>query len=226
MEAHKKGYLQSHSNVEISESRKSSGLRDFRFRQLIGEEAWSQLPSAVQLRFSKCKAPGELALYSGEVTFTKLNFAGLILSRLVWLIGRPLPDRNGATGPAVVIVVEEPALGGQSWTRSYARSGLPPHVIHSVKRFGGPTGLEEYVGFGVGMTLRVCVEDRALVFRSDRYFLEGFGLRLYLPRFFEPGRMEIRHEDVGGGAFMFRLGLVHRLFGQMLVQDARFIDID
>ncbi len=66
---------------------------------------------------------------------------------------------NGATGPALVAVVEDERLGGQSWTRLYARPGRFPQTIHSAKRFRGPTGLEEYVGYGIGMALRVTVED-------------------------------------------------------------------
>ncbi len=205
---------------------KTHPLSDFRFRRLIGETAWAQLPDAVQQRFSKCKAPGDIVLYSGEVVKTQLNTAGLILAYMTRLIGRPLPDRSGANGPAVVVVIEDPRLGGQSWMRSYSRPGATPHVIHSVKRFCGPTGLEEYVGYGIGMTLKVYVKDNALIFRSQRYFFEVFGARLYLPSFLAPGSMEIRHEDLDDGAFMFRLTLTHKIFGSLVVQDARFRDVN
>ena len=59
------------------------------------------------------------------------------------------------------------------------------------------------------MTLRVTEESGALVFRSDRYFLELGRLRLAIPRFAEPGAMEIVHRDEGGGQFSFRLTLSH-----------------
>ena len=78
-------------------------------------------------------------------------------------------------------MTEDSASGGQIWTRLYARRSGFPQVVHSSKRFAGPTGLEEYVGYGVGMTLTVDARDGALVFRSEDYFLELFGRRLRLP---------------------------------------------
>ena len=49
------------------------------------------------------------------------------------------------------------------------------------KRFAGPTGLEEYVGCGVGMALTVYARDGALIFRSKDYFVQLLGRRLCLP---------------------------------------------
>ena len=54
-------------------------------------------------------------------------------------------------------------------------------MIQSTKRFRGETGLEEHVGAGIAMQLKVSVEDGALVFRSGRYVFEFGPLRLKLP---------------------------------------------
>ncbi|HEX9880961.1 MAG TPA: DUF4166 domain-containing protein [Hyphomicrobium sp.] len=199
-------------------------LSDARFRTLVGEPAWAQLPEAVRRRFCKRLAPDEPLLYRGTVVTTELSRTGRILAFLARAIGSPLPLSDGATGPALVAVVEDERLGGQSWTRIYVRPGGFPQTIHSAKRFRGPTGLEEYVGYGIGMALRVTVADGALVFRSDHYFL-GIGVwRWRWPKLLEPGSMEITHRDEGGGTFSFRLALTHPLLGRIAHQLAYFRD--
>ncbi|WP_245281937.1 DUF4166 domain-containing protein [Hyphomicrobium sulfonivorans] len=198
---------------------------DPRFRQLVGDAAWSELPAAVRRRFSKRLGADETAIYRGQVLSTRLSRAGRVLAWMARLIGAPLPLVDGATGPAAVVVSENPLLGGQTWLRIYNRPGRFPQAIHSAKRFQGPTGLEEYVGCGIGMTLRVTVEDRALVFRSADYFLEAGRWRFTLPKFLQPGRMCIVHRDRGDGSFDFGLQLCHPLLGRLVVQDAVFRDV-
>lgn len=211
--------------AEPRQGHESGSLGDTRFRMLLGADAWQRLPPRVRSRFSKRLGPDDVALYRGRVAHTRLSLAGRALAKLLRLIGAPLPLENGATGPAVVSVTECPAVGGQIWTRSYPRTARFPQVVHSMKRFRGPTGLEEYVGRGVGMTLALSVEGGALVFRSDRYFLEAGGLRVYLPRWLEPGRMEIVHKEEGAeGSFGFSLSLKHPLLGQLVEQHGLFRD--
>lgn len=200
------------------------GVVDLRFRSLVGEAGWSRLPPAVQRRFSKRLAPGEVTFYVGEVLETRLSRVGRLLSFVARLIGAPLPLDDGMTGSATVAVMENAGLGGQSWTRTYARGGKFPQVIHSAKRFSGSTGLEEYVGCGIGMSLSVSEQGGALVFRSVGYFLAVGRLRLPIPALLAPGAMEIAHEDQGGGRFLFKLSLTHGVFGALVRQTARFRD--
>lgn len=202
----------------------AEGIVDLRFRALVGEEGWGRLPAAVQRRFSKRLAPGAVLVYAGEVIETRLSWWGRVLSFLARAIGAPLPLEDGMAGGATVAVMENPGLGGQSWTRTYARSARFPQVISSVKCFAGPTGLEEHVGCGIGMSLAVSEADGALVFRSVGYFLTVGRMRVSLPYLLTPGDMEIVHRDEGGGAFLFTLALRHRRLGLLVSQTARFRD--
>lgn len=200
------------------------GVVDLRFRALVGEAGWSRLSAAVQRRFSKRLAPSAVLLYAGEVLETRLSRAGKILSFLARAIGAPLPLDDGMTGAATVAVMENAGLGGQSWTRTYARAGRFPQVIHSAKCFSGPTGLEEHVGWGIGMSLAVSEEGGALVFRSVGYFVTVGRVRIPVPKRFGPGDMEVVHRDEGDGCFLFTLALRHRRFGDLIWQSARFRD--
>jgi hypothetical protein len=92
------------------------------------------------------------------------NFAG-------WSVRRyPLNRKSG--GGALVAVSEGRSGGGQNWTRIYARPNAFPQVIHSAKRFCGPTGLEEYLGGGLGMALRIEALSDGIAFVSDHYFFQ------------------------------------------------------
>jgi Domain of unknown function (DUF4166) len=195
-------------------------LDDRRFHDLLPDEEWGRLPLAIWRRFSKRFADGETVVYVGTVEEASFSRAGWWLAQLARVIGGPLPLCTETGVPMVVTVTE--ASGGQIWTRICARSNGFPQVIHSAKRFAGPTGLEEYVGYGVSMALRISVEHEALVFRSVGYCLQIGPLRLPLPPRFTPGDLTVTHSDLGGGVFRFTLEIIHPRFGMLIRQSAIF----
>lgn len=204
-----------------------SAVPDHRFRQLLGETAWQDLPPSVRRRFGKRLKGDASVVYRGVVVAMRRNIAGYILSHLARLVGAPLPyDRTSLNQPAVVTVTEDCAGDGQFWIRQYGRASGFPQVIHSSKRFAGPTGIEEYIGFGIGMALRVGAEDGGLSFRSDHYFLQFGSRRLRLPGWCSPGALTITHRDLDGTRFLFSLTLESRFFGELVHQDALFHDME
>ena len=202
----------------------SAPLVDFRFRRLIGREAWDALPPAVQQRFSKRLIGEAVALYNGRVVRTEFSALGWLFAQALRLVGAPLPISRDSDLPAVVSVSEDRKSGGQIWSRLYGRNRGFPQVIHSAKRFAGPTGLEEYIGRGIGMALKVEPMTDGLRFASDHYFLMVMGKRLRLPVWLEPGRTVVEHHDLGHGCFIFSLMLRHPLFGRLIEQHALFRD--
>ena len=197
---------------------------DLRFRALLGADAWNALPVAVQCRFAKRLSGTALALYVGEVVETRFSRLGWCLAQACRLIGAPLPLGRDAGVPALVSVSEDPLSGGQNWTRIYGRKRGFPQVIRSAKRFAGTTGLEEHVGRGIAMALRVEACPDGLVFSSDHYFWMIGGRRIRMPGWCEPGRTRVTHRDLGGGRFAFDLALEHPLFGELVRQHAVFRD--
>jgi hypothetical protein len=197
-------------------------LGDLRFRALVPAADWSKLPLPIRHRFSRRLADGETAVYVGEILEAHLSGAGWLLAQLLRLIGAPLPTAPDAHVPSVVTVTEEVATGGQVWTRLYGRRRSFPQVIHSSKRFAGHTGLEEYVGYGIGMALTVTVADGALVFRSNGYFIEILAHRFFLPAWATPVALSVTHAEIGDGRFLFTLEIVHPRFGLIVRQTAAF----
>lgn len=195
-----------------------------RFRALLHPADWAALPPPIRRRFSVKLEHAQTIVYVGEVAQTRMTLAGRCFGWLGRLIGAPLPLAPGGRTAAAVMITEDETLGGQLWTRIYARPGRFAQVIHSAKRFAGATGLEECVGAGVGMRLTLHVEHRALVFRSAGYFLKLGSQRVALPGWLMPGRMEIVHREERGGHFSFTLTVTHPLFGEMIRQVAFFND--
>ncbi len=200
----------------------SPTLGDLRFRALLSPEEWAALPAPVRARFSKRLTAGDSVVYVGAVDETRITRAGRLFAQAARLIGGPLPLFDEVGIPAVVTVTEDAPSGGQVWTRMYARRSGFPQVIHSAKRFAGETGLEEYVGRGVGMALTVHVEDGVLLFRSAKYFVQLGARRLRIPAFLVPGALTVTHKELGAGRFLFGLDIVHPLFGPIIHQTAIF----
>ena len=191
---------------------------DTRFRALMRAEHWESLPPAIRRRFSKRLANGATVLYAGEVLETTMSRMGWLWSQVLRLIGGPLPLTRNRHVPAVVVVTEDHASRGQIWTRLYGQPGRFAQVVQSMKRFAGPTGLEEYVGYGVGMTLTVEAREGALIFRSQDYFIELFGARWRLPAWLAPGDTVVTHAELPDGRFSFTLQVIHPRLGHLIRQ--------
>lgn len=204
---------------------------DRRFERLLGDADWRALPAAVRARFSARHEVGASAVFRGRTTRLRMNAAGRAFASLARLVGAPLPVDLSCKGCDAVVAVTEAGNGeGQVWTRLYARRTGFPQAIHSMKKFAGPTGLEEHVldgpFFGLGMTLTLSAAAGALYFTSKDYFLRLFRWRTTLPAPLRPGRMVIGHHDLGAGRFLFTLTLTHPVFGLMIDQETVFEDME
>jgi Domain of unknown function (DUF4166) len=197
-------------------------LDDHRFRDLLSDEDWGRLPVAIWRRFSKRLGEGKTVVYIGEIDDVSFSPVGWWVAQIARVIGGPLPTGRETGVPIIVTVTEDAASGGQIWTRICARRDGFPQVIHSAKRFAGPTGLEEYVGFGVSMELVLSVPNEALCFRSVGYALRLGRFRLPLPEWLTPGDLTVTHADLGDGRFRFTLEIVHPRFGMLVRQSAAF----
>lgn len=212
-------------------------IGDVRFRQLFTDENWNKLPPPVRQRFGRRVQIGDAIVYRGHVEHNIVNHWGRWMNNLLRLVGAPMPlDTQNQGAAAIVTVTEAPGKdgehAGQIWSRQYGRQDTRrpfPQVIQSAKKFKGPTGIEEHIGAGIGMTLRACVEGKELVFNAEDIFWDiGFRnrrkLRLKLPRWLGPSLLRAGHEELGGGDFVFTLRLEHRWFGCMVDQRVRFHD--
>lgn len=201
-------------------------LGEIGYIRLLGRHAWMELPKTVRNRFGKKLRPGESKIYCGQTVETRRNLFGGALTHLLRFAGAPLPLEQQNGGQAAIVSVTESKDGkGQYWSRQYNRKRGFPQIIQSAKTFTGPTGLEEMVNPFIGMTLWLLIEDGALLFVCDRYFLKFGRIRLFLPRWLTGG-LTVGHHDRGDNSFDFTLDLTHKLFGHFLHQRIRFYDTE
>lgn len=204
---------------------KAGDLYDPRFRRLIGSDRWNALPASVRRRFSKRVVDQKVVIYPGVIREARFSGPGWLFAQACRLVGAPLPLDASHGLPAAVSVMEDRAGSGQFWTRTYARARGFPQVIHSAKRFAGATGLEEHIGCGVGMALKVSAIGNGLEFRSDHYFVSLFGKRVRLPRWLSPGETLVKHRHVADDRFSFSLELRHPWLGELVYQEGLFHDV-
>ena len=196
------------------------------FRRLLGEARWAELPAATRRRFARHVTAHACISYVGEVIECRMGWTGWLLAQAARLAGAPLP-LGCDTGVAASVSVTGDFDGrAQYWTRQYGRRHGFPQVIHSAKRFAGPTGLEEYLGLGLGIALTLDAKDGTLLFLSDHYFLKLGSLRLRVPAWLAPGQLVIGHVELGDDRFAFTLDLIHPLLGELIHQIAVFADCD
>ncbi|MDE0660170.1 MAG: DUF4166 domain-containing protein [Gammaproteobacteria bacterium] len=187
------------------------------YASLLGS-SWGKLPMRTRVRFG---VEREMVCYHGRVVVSECTRLGRVFRQLARLVGSPLPF-DDTIGPATVVVMAT-GRGSSSWTRVYRRNGRA-QAIRSVKRFDGPTGLEEYLGFGLCMALRVRAQNASLLFESAGYAWALGKVRIPLPSWLSPGRLLVRSTELAAPCFRFCLTLSHPRFGVMLRQEAVFED--
>ena len=188
------------------------------YASLLGT-SWYELPVRTRARFG---VEREMVCYHGRVVVSDCTLLGRLFRQLARLVGSPLPF-DDTVGPATVVVMAT-GRGSSSWTRVYRRKAGRAQAIRSVKRFAGPTGLEEHLGAGLCMALRVHVEDASLVFESAGYSWALGTVRIPLPGWLTPGRLVVRSTELAAPSFRFCLTLNHPRFGVVLRQEAVFED--
>ena len=194
-----------------------------RFERLVGELAWRRLPNAIRRRFDHALEPNGQVIYRGRVIKTQLNRPGWLLAQLSRLIGGPLPIESQMDQATSVVVTADPA-GGLLWTRQFARRRGWPQIICSAKRFAGPTGLEEHIGAGLGIALRLQAHADRLSFELDHLFVKLAKWTVRLPRRLVKLKMLVEHIHLSESSFGFYLRIDHPWLGCLVEQIARYED--
>jgi len=211
--------------VKTSPALKTTVGKTLRYPILVGDK-WGTLPKSIQDRFLKWTQNRKVIIYQGRLLETRFSKLGHILSKLCWLIGKPLPDVRNVRGPTTVIVRECRERNAQIWTRIYPRENNVPQVIQSIKVFEGITGLEEMITKTIGMSLILEAHTDRLDFVSNHYFIKLGHIRLKIPSSLTPGRLCVSHKALGPKRFRFTLSITHRFWGELIFQTAIYQEVE
>ena len=72
------------------------------------------------------------------------------------------------------------------------------------------------------MYLRVHAFEGNLHFEDGGYFVDILGIRIPIPRLLGPGRVLLKHEDIGKDEFAITIEITHPWFGLLYFQQGRF----
>ena len=192
------------------------------FERLVGSEGWRRLAPAIRPRFSEKPQADHPIRYVGTMQKVQCSTAGLVLAQLCRLIGTPFAPYRGDGIPVVISLHQGAVAGATIWRREYRYPARGAVQVQSTKLIAPDGTLEECVGCGLGMRLKVFELAGELHFLSQRYFWCVLGRRICLPHLLSPGTAHVIHRDLGDGRFRFIMTFRHRLFGSLFYQDGVF----
>lgn len=198
----------------------SVAIPDDSYARILGGDAWARVDPEVRKRFSVRPDIGKTIRYTGVMRVVRRSLAGALFAWCCRLIGTPLPMYAGRHVKTDIELTHDAVNKGICWTRRYhfATRELAVRSTKSVR----DGRLEEYVGAGLSMLLRMSEFGGNLHFHSSGYqFRFGF-LRIRLPSILAPGDMHIAHEQLGGDRFRFEMTVKHRWLGETFYQVGEF----
>jgi hypothetical protein len=195
------------------------------FKRTLGAE-WRKLHPDIRQRFDKNPLPGERLYYTGTLTELHCSLIGKLLAYLTQpLIGGALIPASDTNFPVDIEVYSKLGNLAIFKQRIYRLNRRKP-IKFTSHMLGGEKGeVFEYVGSGLGMVLRLHVQEGNLHFTSDGYFWEIMGYRIPIPGFFTPGKTYLVHRNEGPERFSIRIEIRHCLFGTTFTQAGEFREI-
>lgn len=185
-------------------------------------DAWGELHPAIQKRFARDPSESEHIFYRGKMETIERSRAGKWFAFLTTYIGNPLTPYNGTDVPMDVVLHRQHGKSGIFWRRTYYYPSRKPYTVSSAKCETAAGEMQECVGGGFGMALKVYVEGGNLHFRSTRYFWRLANMRFTLPHLLTPGETHVVHEEVGEGWFRFTISMDHPRLGRTFYQTGLF----
>ena len=181
---------------------------------------WERLGEVVRRHYDVTPGTEQTVVMNGimSVRHSRAAYPFLLVGRLIGA----LIARRGENVPVCVRNWCRPGSAAMHWHRTFRFPGLAPDVFASRMEYLERDELVEYVGFGLGVRMRLTEEEGALVFTSRGYLWDIGPFRLPLPDWLFLGRARIREAPVGDERFRVDFSMRHPLLGETFGYSGEF----
>jgi hypothetical protein len=190
-------------------------------KQALGS-AWDELAPVIRRHYDISPGSDERVLMTG--TMTRIDHS--LIAKLFLLPGRvfgALIPYRGSDIPATVenrTRADDPR--GMSWHRRFEFPGHPGTVFRSYMVHAGGDEIIEYVRFGLGIRMKMSVEQGSLIYSSTGYQWDIGRWSLRFPTWLILGAGRIRETGLSDSAFEMDFEMRHPLFGKTFSYAGRF----
>ncbi len=192
-------------------------------RRALGD-GWHRLDPAVRAHYDI--TPGRWVMLEG--TMHRIDHAPLAIPLLVaGRLLKALPCRRGSSVPvAVCNWADDREPDVLRWHRRFHFPGKGEMVFDSRMVYAGGSEVIEYVRGGLGIRMRVTVDDGSLVFRGTCFRWDVSRISLPLPEWLMPGKAVIRESGISDTEFEMDFRMRHPMLGPTFTYSGRFAIVD
>lgn len=183
-------------------------------------EGWNRLGGVVRRHYDVTPGTEDVVVMNGIMTVyhSRLAYPFLLVGRI---IGALIAEK-GEDVPVRVRNWCRPGSPAMHWHRTFHFPGGLPLVFASRMEYLEGDEIIEYVGFGLGVRLRLTEDNGALVFDSRGYEWALGPLRVRLPDWVFLGKTRIRETPIDDRRFRVEFTMRHPLLGETFGYNGEF----
>ena len=205
----------------VTRTGESASLQSFTdiLRQSMSKLDWAKLHPAIQARFSPSILPNTTLCFSGTMQWVYCSPIGALLAKVL----RPfsiLPDTCNQNTKFDFRIFKRGGVFMKQ--RRYKLSTDETFTFTSI--FSEQPCLHEEFGGGIGMKLKLAVDQGALMFLDQGYFLRLGRWRIRWPRWLTVGSFELLHRNIDAQRFQVIIRVTHPIFGTLFYQRGEFMN--
>lgn len=188
-------------------------------RRALGD-GWERLGEVVRRHYEVTPGTDDAVTMNGimDVYHSRLAYPFLLIGRMLGA----LVARRGKDVPVCVRNWCRSGSPAMHWHRTFRFPGNTPLIFASRMEYLEGDEIVEYVGFGLGVRMRLTEEAGALVFTSRGYQWDLGPLRLRLPDWVFLGRAQIRETPIDSEHFRVTFTMRHPLLGETFGYNGQF----